>query len=70
MKTFHDRKRVILMAIAFLVAAPAGAFPPAPHHLIYGMVRDEFGNPISAATAEPHVRLRGGVGTVQEHDER
>ena len=61
MKTFHDRKRVILMAIAFLVAAPAGAFPPAPHHLIYGMVRDEFGNPISAATAEVILETSAGV---------
>ncbi len=36
------------------------AFPPAPHHLIYGMVRDENGNPVSASNAE--VFLQGPTG--------
>jgi hypothetical protein len=30
---------------------PVLAFPPAPHHIIHGMVRDELGEPISLAAA-------------------
>ena len=36
------------------------AYPPAPHHLFYGMVRDEFGSPI-AAGAEVILETLGGV---------
>ena len=36
------------------------AYPPAPHHLFYGMVRDEFGSPI-AAGAEVILETLSGV---------
>lgn len=39
----------------FAVLAPAVAalaFPPAPHHLVYGLVRDEQGNPLTDVRAE------------------
>ena len=36
------------------------AYPPAPHHLFYGMVRDEFGNPI-ATGAEIIFEVSSGV---------
>jgi hypothetical protein len=29
------------------VPGPAGAYPPAPFHLVYGMLRDEYGTPLS-----------------------
>ncbi len=35
-----------------LLAVAALAFPPAPHHLIYGIVRDEKGDPLRASGAE------------------
>lgn len=38
----------ILIAVTLMrVTTPeACAYPPAPHHTLYGMVRDEFGNPL------------------------
>lgn len=41
----------ILMATATAFLAPALAFPPAPHHTVFGMVRDELGNPVGVNTA-------------------
>lgn len=38
--------RAALLAL-LLSAASSLAFPPAPHHLIYGTVRDELGNPFN-----------------------
>jgi len=37
------------------------AFPPAPHHLVFGVVRDELGNPLNSSSAEV---LLEAVGTV------
>ena len=42
--------RFLGLALAALVlggAWPVAAFPPAPHHLLHGIVRDSFGNPIN-----------------------
>ena len=41
-----------LLLLLLLRAVPASAFPPAPHHLLYGMVRDEYGTPIDSAAAQ------------------
>jgi hypothetical protein len=42
-----------LTIIAALALSPSvNAFPPAPHHLFMGMVRDEYGNPLLAEGAE------------------
>lgn len=48
----------ILHNSSFLI--PVFAYPPAPHHLFYGMVRDEFGSPI-AAGAEVILETLAGV---------
>lgn len=42
---------LLALALALLLAPRAWAFPPAPHHLIFGMVRDELGNPLAAENA-------------------
>ncbi len=42
--------RLLGLALAALVLGgvrPVAAFPPAPHHLLHGIVRDSFGNPIN-----------------------
>ena len=39
----------------------AHAFPPAPHHVIHGLVRDEVGDPISLASAEVFLEMTNGV---------
>lgn len=41
-----------LAVVCWLCAAPATmAFPPAPHHVLFGMVRDEMGDPIQVTNA-------------------
>src|SRR5581483_10932036 len=40
-----------LFGFLLLLAVAAPAFPPAPHHTIYGVVRDEFGDPLTATNA-------------------
>lgn len=40
--------RPLLLLLLCCLAVPAAwAFPPAPHHTLYGMVRDEFGRPLN-----------------------
>lgn len=47
--------------LAVLAAAGAAlAFPPTPHHLVYGLVRDELGNPLSGVRAEVLLEAGGG----------
>src|SRR6266545_4323300 len=47
------KPRWALVLLTFLaLAMPAKAYPPAPHHLIFGLVRDELCNPITSTTAE------------------
>ena len=41
-----------LLLALLLTATRAFAYPPAPHHLIYGLVRDQYGNPIDLDSAE------------------
>jgi hypothetical protein len=43
-----------------LVADTAGAFPPAPYYTLYGMVRDQVGQTVTAEGAEV-ILLKGGV---------
>ena len=44
----------------FVLALPALAFPPAPHHQILGMVRDEMGNPVEATGARVVLETQEG----------
>lgn len=46
---------------ASLMLASAWAFPPAPHHLFYGMVRDEYGTPIQTASAQVVLETSNGT---------
>lgn len=39
-------KLASFITLSALFGGTAVAFPPAPHHLVYGMVRDEQGNPL------------------------
>lgn len=41
----------LVAAMALLLPGVLRAFPPAPHHVIYGTVRDELGDPIYLTTA-------------------
>jgi hypothetical protein len=49
----------IFAAAALLAATTANAFPPAPHHLVFGMVRDELGNPLNVPNAQVFLDTEG-----------
>ncbi len=63
-----DRVRAVLRAGFLLAAAviagpsPVGAFPPAPYHTIYGLARNEFGQPLEGK--EVKVLLESSTGRV------
>jgi len=61
MKASTRSPRCIGLLAAALVALPLPAFPPAPHHLVYGLVRDEQGNPLANANAEVWLEAEGAV---------
>lgn len=46
--------------VLLCLALPGRTYPPAPHHLLYGMVRDEYGSPIQAAGAQIILVTAGG----------
>ena len=52
----HGRRSLGLL----LVTGTAGAFPPAPYYTIYGVVRDQVGQTVTAEGAEV-ILLKGGV---------
>lgn len=40
---------------------PVSAFPPSPHHVLYGLVRDELGNPLAVRNAEVILQTQAGT---------
>ncbi|MBK9137172.1 MAG: hypothetical protein IPM17_00120 [Verrucomicrobia bacterium] len=48
-----------LLCVGWLCGVPAKAFPPAPHHMVYGTVRDEMGNPLGGTSAEVWLEAQG-----------
>ncbi|MFT5412566.1 MAG: hypothetical protein ACI9NC_005315 [Verrucomicrobiales bacterium] len=48
------------LALWFLTAGTAAAFPPAPYYILYGIVRDDVGQRVSAVGAEV-ILLKDGV---------
>ena len=52
---------VLWLLLALLHSREALAFPPAPHHLIYGLVRDELGHPLKVDQAEILFESASGV---------
>ena len=52
-------KSILLVFLSVLAIQVSHAFPPAPHHEIYGVVRDERGNPLTRAAT---LILNGSAG--------
>ncbi len=52
---------LILLAGVGFFGRQADAYPPAPFHLFYGMLRDEYGTPINITTAEVVLETSSGV---------
>jgi hypothetical protein len=48
------------LLLLLLAAASAQAFPPAPYYTLFGMVRDQVGQTVTAEGAEV-ILLKGGV---------
>jgi hypothetical protein len=57
------KKLIFLFLLALATISPwsALAFPPAPDHVIYGMIRDELGNPIIVKSAVVYLETTAGV---------
>jgi len=54
--------RGLCLAIAWMVPAwVAVAFPPLPHHTVYGLVRDELGTPLTTAQGEVSLETLSGT---------
>ena len=52
---------VLAASLAGLIPGSVCAFPPAPHHLVYGLVSDEMGETISLNTAQVILESSTGV---------
>lgn len=53
-----------LLALALLAPEIARAYPPAPDHIFYGVVRDENGDPIVDSKAQVILRTAAGTNLV------
>jgi hypothetical protein len=51
---------LLLLGIA-MISEPVRAYPPAPFHLFYGMLRDEYGTPLNFVGAEVFLETSTGV---------
>lgn len=59
--SFSLRRRAAAVGGGLWVMASALAFPPAPHHTLYGSVRDEMGEPLRVAGAVVELETLAGV---------
>lgn len=50
-----------LACLATTATLAALAFPPAPHHILYGLVRDELGNPLDVPDAQVFLESESGA---------
>ncbi len=64
MKSILSNRRWLVAAAwaaALVLPKSATAFPPAPHHLFFGVVRDEYGNPLNTDQAEVILETEANV---------
>ena len=55
-----DLKRAVFVLVTF-IAFSARAFPPAPHHILFGMVRNQFGDPVNIFPADVFLETPAGT---------
>ena len=53
-------RRLLLLA-GLLAVAPVSGYPPAPFHLLFGQLRDEYGTPINQVAADVVLETASGV---------
>lgn len=61
MRAIDRIQKTFTLAALLTMMSSVQAFPPAPHHLIYGLVRDELGNPLTAEDAELIFETPSGI---------
>ena len=54
-------RRPVAWFLGLTASVAVLAFPPAPHHLVYGLVRDELGTPLNNLNAEVLLEANGVV---------
>jgi hypothetical protein len=59
--TATQRAGILFLGLWAACATSVWAFPPAPHHLFYGMLRDEYGAPITAPGTQVILATSSGV---------
>ena len=52
---------VLAVLLPLILVATAVAFPPAPHHTLYGMVRNQYGEPIIAIPSDVFLETPSGT---------
>jgi len=53
--------RSLVLFTGWILMGSALAYPPAPHQLVYGLVRDEQGNPLANSEAEVLLEVEGAI---------
>lgn len=61
LNTIKSNRFWLVAVFAIGAVAPAMAFPPAPHHLVYGMLRDAMGEPFAGQEARVFLESTNGV---------
>jgi len=54
-------RHLLVAALLGVLGHQALAFPPLPHHTVYGLVRDEFGNPLISPGTELTLETLAGT---------
>ncbi len=60
-RSLHQSASALLILVVGLLCPVARAFPPAPHHIIYGTVRDQYGTPLMTDQAQVILVTPAGV---------
>jgi len=53
--------KLLAAVILLRTLLPVFAYPPAPDHVVYGLVRDELGNPLTTRTAQIILETTAGL---------
>ncbi len=56
------KRFIACTGLLWLLVATAHAYPPAPYHTFYGMVRNEWGDPLDVSEAKVFIMSTNGVG--------
>lgn len=57
----HSLRKLLAVVLLGISGHQALAFPPLPHHTVYGLVRDEFGNPLISPGTELTLETLAGT---------